>query len=93
MKKLRKDLNKRLNFKNYEKEIKIYKALINNELLPLEVRLNIQDIMLKTIPKSARRTQQRNLCLETGRARGILSSYGLSRIEIKEKGELGEITG
>jgi len=93
MKKLKKDLNKRLSFKNYEQEIKIYKALINNELLPLEIRLNIQDTMLNSIPKSARRTKQRNLCLETGRARGVLSSYGLSRIEIKEKGELGEITG
>jgi len=55
--------------------------------------LSIQDEMVKTVPKSARRTQQRNLCLETGRARGVLNSYGLSRIEIKERGELGEISG
>jgi len=93
MKKLKKDLKKRLNFKDYEKEIKVYKALINNELLPLDLRLSIQDEMVKTVPKSARRTQQRNLCLETGRARGVLNSYGLSRIEIKERGELGEISG
>lgn len=93
MKKLKKDLDKRICFKNHEKEIQIYKALINNELLPLEVRLGIQDEMLKRIPKKARRSRQRNHCLETGRARGIWKSYGLSRIEIKERGEFGEITG
>jgi small subunit ribosomal protein S14 len=49
--------------------------------------------MIKSIPQEARRVRQRNYCLETGRARGVWKSYGLSRIEIKERGELGEITG
>ena len=93
MKKLKKDLNKRLDFSKFEKNIKIYKALINNELLPLDLRLSIQDKMLNEIPKGARKTRLRNYCLETGRARGVLNSYGLSRIEMKEKGDLGEITG
>lgn len=93
MKKLKKDLKKRLEFESYEKDIKIYKALINNELLPLELRLSIQNEMLEKIPTSARRVRQRNYCLETGRARGVLNSYGLSRIKMKEKGDLGQITG
>lgn len=93
MKKLKKDLKKRLNFQSFEKDIKIYKALINNELLPLDIRLSIQDEMIKKIPNSGRRVRQRNYCLETGRARGILNSYGLSRIKMKEKGDLGQIIG
>lgn len=93
MKKLKKDLNKREGYKSWEADIRIYKALINNELLPLELRLKIQDEMLREIPKSARRVRQRNYCLDTGRARGILNAYGLSRIKIKQKGDNGELVG
>jgi len=93
MKKLKKDLNKRLKYQEFEKDMKIYKALINNELLPLNLRLSIQDEMLKLIPNQARRVKQRNFCLETGRARGNFNAYALSRLKIKEKGDLGEIIG
>jgi hypothetical protein len=71
MKKLKKDLKKRLKYKNHEKQIKIYKALINNELLPISIRLKYQEEMIKSIPQEARRVRQRNYCLETGRARGV----------------------
>lgn len=93
MKKLKKDLIQRLEFQKFEQNIKIYKALINNELLPLDIRLKIQDEMLEQVPNSSRRIKQRNYCLKTGRARGILNSYGLSRIKMKKKGDLGQIIG
>jgi small subunit ribosomal protein S14 len=93
MKKLNKDLNNRKLFKQYEKQYKILKALSHNELLPLDLRLQIQNEINKQIPKNASKVRQHNFCLETGRARGNLTDFGISRIEMKNKAEFGKLPG
>jgi small subunit ribosomal protein S14 len=93
MKKLNKDLKNRKLFKQYEKQYKILKALSHNELLPLDIRLQIQNEINKQIPKNASKVRQHNFCLETGRARGNLTDFGISRIEMKNKAEFGKLPG
>jgi small subunit ribosomal protein S14 len=35
----------------------------------------------------------RNICTETGRARGIVREYGISRLEYRRRGDKGELEG
>lgn len=92
MRKLKKDYKIRKELKRVEKEKKIYKALIRNELIPLEIRMGIQEEMIKEI-KRISRSRIQNYCIETGRSRGVIKKLGRSRITLKEKGEKGELTG
>ena len=93
MKKIKKDYKNRQLYRKYEKELKVLKALVRNELLPLDARLKIQDEISKNIPRNASRVRQRNYCLETGRARGVITDFGISRIVMKNKAELARIPG
>ena len=92
MRKLKKDYKIRKELKRVEKEKIIYKALIRNELIPLEIRMGIQEEMIKEI-KRISRSRIQNYCIETGRSRGVIKKLGRSRITLKEKGEKGELTG
>jgi small subunit ribosomal protein S14 len=50
-------------------------------------------IALQRLPKDSAPTRVRNRCSMTGRPRGYLRKFGLSRITFREKALSGEIPG
>ncbi len=48
---------------------------------------------LQSIPRNASPVRLRNRCSETGRPRGYVGFFGLSRIVLREKAHAGELPG
>jgi small subunit ribosomal protein S14 len=67
-------------------------AIAKDESLPFEDRLNAQ-IKLSEMPRDGSRIRQRNRCALTGRPRGNLRKFGLSRIAVRELASWGQIPG
>jgi small subunit ribosomal protein S14 len=63
-----------------------------NENLSFEERLEAQ-IKLSQMPRDGSRSRQRNRCGLTGRPRGNLRKFGLSRIAVRELASWGQIPG
>jgi len=50
-------------------------------------------LSLQTLPRDSSPSRQRNRCCLTGRARGYLKKFGLSRIKVREAAMHGDIPG
>ncbi len=48
---------------------------------------------LAKLPRNSSITRNKNRCLETGRPRGFMRQFGLSRIAFREHASKGEIPG
>ena len=48
---------------------------------------------LALLPKNSSPSRQKNRCAETGRQRGYMRQFGLSRISFREHANRGEIPG
>jgi small subunit ribosomal protein S14 len=48
---------------------------------------------LHKLPRNSSPTRRKNRCLETGRPRGYMRQFGLSRISFREHASKGEIPG
>ncbi len=48
---------------------------------------------LHLLPRNSSPTRHKNRCLETGRPRGYMRTFGLSRISFREHASKGEIPG
>ena len=48
---------------------------------------------LARLPKNSSPSRWNNRCLETGRSRGYMRTFGLSRISFREHANKGEIPG
>jgi small subunit ribosomal protein S14 len=68
------------------------KALVKDQNLPLEERFRAS-IKLAELPRNASRTRVRNRCEFSGRPRGYYRKLKLSRIALRELGNLGQIPG
>lgn len=84
-----KDLKTRLNYKYNELERLKYLILKNNMILPLNIRIQAND----KLSKLGSRSIIRNRCIKTSRSRGIITKYGLSRIQFKYLADRGLIPG
>jgi small subunit ribosomal protein S14 len=63
-----------------------------------DTKLSIQDKMkaaskLSQLPRDGSKSRSRNRCALSGRPRGNLRKFGLSRIAVRELGLRGEIPG
>ncbi len=67
-------------------------AAAKNIALPFEERLEAQ-IKLSQMPRDGAKIRQRNRCGLTGRPRGNLRKFGLSRIAVRELASWGQIPG
>jgi small subunit ribosomal protein S14 len=83
----RKELS-RLHKEKRQKVISISK----DESLPFEERL-IAQIKLSQMPRNGSRIRHRNRCALSGRPRGNLRKFGLSRIAVRELASWGQIPG
>lgn len=58
-----------------------------------ELKKNKDYLALDKLPKNASPVRLRNRCALTGRGRGYLSHFGLSRIKFRELASVGKIPG
>ena len=86
---IRKDLKNRFKYYINEIEYKTLKSISNNKILPISIRIkafhNLKN--LRSI------TKIRNICIYTGRPRGVIKKYGLSRFVFRNFADNGYITG
>ena len=80
------------NIKKYAKKIAELKAIINNPNTQVEDRDLAVD-KLNRLPKSSSPIRLRNRCFITGRPRGIIRRFKLSRLSFREMALNGEIPG
>ena len=85
---LKKDLSFRFNYFLLENDYRIIKSIANNKILPLSIRLkafhNLNFLKL---------TKIRNICIYTGRSRGVIKKFGLSRFIFRNLADNGYISG
>lgn len=67
-------------------------AIAKDESLPFEERLAAQ-IKLSEMPRDGSVIRRRNRCSLTGRPRGNLRKFGLSRIALRELASWGQVPG
>jgi small subunit ribosomal protein S14 len=88
---LRNEKRQKLSQLHKEKRQKLIATLKNAES-SFEDRLEAQ-IKLSQMPRDGSRSRQRNRCGLTGRPRGNLRKFGLSRIAVRELASWGQIPG
>ncbi|GMN52742.1 hypothetical protein TIFTF001_021901 [Ficus carica] len=67
----------------FELQRKLYKAMANDTTLPDDVRQENR-MKLSRLPRNSSFTRIRNRCVYTGRARGIVSLFRMSRIVFRD---------
>jgi small subunit ribosomal protein S14 len=68
------------------------KAIATNEALPLEERFEAR-LKLAELPRNSAAIRIRNRCEVTGRPRGYYRKLKMSRIALRELGNMGQIPG
>ena len=68
------------------------KAIANDESLPLEERFDAR-LKLAALPRNSAPTRIRNRCEVTGRPRAFYRKLKMSRIALRELGNLGKVPG
>ena len=68
------------------------KAVVMNQSLPLEERFAAQ-LKLAALPRNSAENRVHNRCEVTGRPRGYYRKLKMSRIALRQLGNLGQIPG
>jgi small subunit ribosomal protein S14 len=67
-------------------------GVANDQSRPMEERFEAR-LKLAELPRNANPTRVRNRCMVTGRSRSVYRKFQLSRIMIRELGNMGMIPG
>lgn len=87
-----KDQKRRKQFFENEKFRILLKYLLQKENLSVKDRILITK-KLESLSKDSSITRLRNRCVITNRSRGVLKSFRLSRIQLREMFSLGIVPG
>jgi|SRR5690606_37628620 len=68
------------------------KAIIMNQELPIDERFQAT-LKLAALPRDGSKTRIRNRCEVSGRPRGFYRKLKMSRIALRELGNLGKVPG
>lgn len=79
-------------FKQLQAKRAELKKAVSNTDLPLDERLAAQAILTK-LPRNSSPVRLRNRCSQTGRPRGYLGFFGVSRIVFRELASSGLLPG
>lgn len=87
-----KDQRNRQNVRKFEVQRQLLKALIKNQTVPQSVRY---DSMLKlhALAKQTSKVQVVKRCVLSGRSRGVLRHFKLSRIWVRQLLATGQLQG
>ena len=89
---IKRDLKKRNIIKKLEKKRLVLKSLIKNRKLDIDT-IFLLNLYLSNLPRNASPTRIKNRCVHTGRGKGVDKFFKLSRIQIRELGLKGNLTG
>ena len=89
--KIRNEKRKKLSQLHKAKRQKLI-ATTKNQTLSFEERL-VAQVKLSQMPRDGSVARYRNRCSLTGRPRGNLRKFGLSRIAVRELASFGQIPG
>ena len=78
--------------KQYAEKRDALKAIANDEARPLEERFEAR-LKLAELPRNSAASRIRNRCEVTGRPRAFYRKLKMSRIALRELGNLGQIPG
>jgi small subunit ribosomal protein S14 len=92
LKMTRRDQHRRECVSKYEPERKRLKAILSFKVMPEEVKADARNL-LNQQPRDACITRVRNRCTMTGRPRGVLTKYRMSRIVFRKHAESGKLAG
>lgn len=81
-KQIKRNINQRNSFKLNEENRFILKALTYNSLLKQKTRWKSQ-LFFQNFPLKSSITRIKNICILTGRSRGFLRNFKLSRLQFK----------
>lgn len=76
----------------YAAKRKEYKDILANESSSYEEKEEAGK-KLRALPRDSSATRIRNRCMLSGRPRGVYSKFGLSRIALRDKANIGELPG
>lgn len=86
------DKQRRLQCAKDELKRRQYKLMIQNQSLPPETRAQAV-VLLNKLSRQGSLVRVRNRCVLTGRSRGILRKWRLSRIQFRELTAQGRLLG
>ena len=89
---IRRDKARRKCVAQYESERLRLRAIVKNKLLPEIVQQKARE-QLASHPRDASVTRICNRCVATGRARGVVTDYGLCRMKFRKLADFGHISG
>ncbi|KAJ3406339.1 40S ribosomal protein mrp2, mitochondrial, partial [Chytridiales sp. JEL 0842] len=75
-----------------EPQVQALRLVIKDKQLPLIVRLKAQ-LELQKFPRQMRSVGVHSRCVESGKSRGYISHFKLSKIVFREKALAGELPG
>ena len=78
--------------KQYAAKRVALKKIANDESLPLEERFDAR-LKLAALPRNSAPTRIRNRCEVTGRPRAYYRKLKMSRVALRELGNMGQIPG
>ena len=81
---------RRLHERHKEKRAELKRQLLAADDPTVKIRIQIQ---LQKLPRNSSPTRLKNRCEVTGRPRGYLRKFGLSRITFREMASLGLLPG
>ncbi len=89
---VQKNNKKRALVSKYASKRAALKAIIKNRDLPIEERFKAQ-LKLSELPRNSSKIRVRNRCEVSGRPRGVYRKLKMSRIALRDLGNLGRIPG
>jgi len=89
---IEKNKHRRKLAKQYSAKRAALKAMAKDKNLPLEERFAVQ-LKLAELPRNASPVRIRNRCEVSGRPRGYYRKLKMSRVALRELGNLGQIPG
>jgi len=89
---VQKNLKRRALVVKYAARRAALKAIINNRELPIEERFKAQ-LKIAELPRNSAKNRVRNRCEISGRPRGVYRKLKMSRIALRDLGNLGRIPG
>jgi small subunit ribosomal protein S14 len=87
-----KDKRRRKLFEEFEKEKLCIKSFSVDKRLSLSTRL-LYKLKLNEFSKNASKTRIKNRCVTTGRGRGVLKFFRMSRLEVRDLNLKGLLYG
>lgn len=79
-------------FKDQEKTRLVLKSIANNKILDTKVR-NMARLELDKLDPRGSISRQHKICTMTGRRRGVIKHFGISRIKFRQLADQGLIPG